>query len=50
MTDKVFMKCVRLLEKAAKKLGITYQAINVWVFCFIWPVVTVGLLIALLLQ
>lgn len=50
MTDKIFMKCVHLLEKAAKKLGISYQAINVWVFCVIWPIITLGMAIALIVK
>lgn len=46
-TDKVFMGCVRILQTTAKKTGLTYEQVNVAVFCVIWPAVTVGLVVAL---
>ena len=48
MIDFIFRQCVRLLEWAARKLGSTYNAINVWIFCIIWPAVTIGLIIAVI--
>jgi len=39
---------VRLLEWSARKLGTTYNAINVWFFCVIWPAITIGLIIAVI--
>ena len=42
--DGVFDWCVRLLLSAAGKLGVSYNAINVWVFCIIWPIFTLGLI------
>jgi len=45
MTDKVFYGCVNLLRYTAIKLGITYTQINVWVFCVIWPAITIALII-----
>jgi hypothetical protein len=48
MIDFIFSQCVRLLEWAARKLGTTYNAINVWIFCVIWPAFTIGLIIALI--
>lgn len=50
MTDKIFHKCVRLLEKAAAGVGVTYESINVWVFCVIWPLVTAGLIVLLIIK
>lgn len=50
MTDKIFHKCVRLLEKAAKRLGTTYETVNVLVFCVVWPLVTAGLLVLLIIK
>lgn len=38
--DTIFNWCVYLLADTADLLGITYEEINVWVFCIIWPVVT----------
>ena len=48
MIDFIFRQCVRLLEWAARKLGTTYNAINVWIFCVIWPAITIGLIIAVI--
>jgi len=48
MIDFIFSQCVRLLEWAARKLGTTYNAINVWIFCVIWPAITIGLIIAVI--
>jgi len=31
--------CVRLLEQTAYLLGLTYQEINVWLFCIILPII-----------
>jgi len=35
--DGVFRACVVLLEELAKLLGVSYEAVNVWVFVIIWP-------------
>ncbi len=39
--DSVFDWCVYLLVDAARFLGVTYEEINVWLFCILWPLVTV---------
>ena len=47
------MLCVYFLQWLAKKLGITYNEVNVWIFCVIWPLVTlisIGLNVYLLLK
>ena len=36
--DIIFNFCVRLLYDVASILGITYEEINVWFFCIIWPI------------
>ena len=36
--DKTFNFCVYLLYDLANILGISYEEINVWIFCVIWPV------------
>ena len=38
--DVIFNFCVRLLYNVASILGITYEEINVWLFCIIWPILT----------
>lgn len=37
--NKVFYWCVHILELYVKKFGITYEAINVWIFCIIEPII-----------
>ena len=38
--DKTFDICVKLLVDLANIIGITYEEINVWLFCIIWPIIT----------
>ena len=38
--DAVFDFCVKLLFGIADMMGITYEEINVWIFCVIWPILT----------
>lgn len=38
--DTIFMLCVYFLQWLAKKLGMTYNEVNVWLFCVICPLVT----------
>jgi hypothetical protein len=42
MIDRIFNLCVELLVWLAKKLGMTYQTVNVWIFCVIVPLVLLG--------
>lgn len=39
--DLVFNYCVKLLYDAASFMGVSYEEINVWVFCILWPIATV---------
>lgn len=48
--DYVFYKCVHLLEVAAAKCHMTYEEINVWIFCIIWPLFTLLLLVIIYVQ
>ena len=41
--DNVFDWSVIALVECAKLLGITYQEINVWLFCVAWPLVTLAM-------
>lgn len=42
--DVIFDLCVQLLQHLAAICGTTYNAVNVWIFCVIWPVFTLGLI------
>ena len=44
--DIVFNWCVRLLYDWATFFGITYEEINVWLFCVAWPIFTLLLMYA----
>jgi hypothetical protein len=44
MIDTVFDLCVTLLVYLADLFGMTYKAINVWIFVVIWPVLTLALI------
>lgn len=48
--DGVFDWCVDLLLAGASALGISYNAINVWVFCVLWPLLTLFLFSMVLYQ
>ena len=41
--DQTFNFCVHLLYDMANILGISYEEINVWIFCVIWPVASLVL-------
>jgi len=41
--DWTFELAVRSLVTWAKAFGITYEEINVYLFCIAWPVVTLGM-------
>ena len=43
--DAIFRYCVVLLVNVAKALGISYEALNIWVFIIIQPLFIVVLLI-----
>ena len=38
--DFVFDQCVLFLIWSANLLGMTYEEINVYLFCIIWPILT----------
>ncbi len=50
MIDVIFDGCVTLLLFLADHLGITYEAINVWIFVVIWPILTLVLVIVVIVQ
>jgi hypothetical protein len=44
MIDGIFDGCVVLLLFLADLFGMSYKAINVWIFVIIWPAVTLALM------
>jgi hypothetical protein len=50
MIDAIFDGCVRLLVFLAEQLGLTYKAINVWIFVIIWPLATLALIVVAVRQ
>ena len=36
--DQILDFCVQLLFDIVYLIGITYEEINVWIFCFVWPI------------
>ncbi len=38
--DFTFDFCVQLLFDLADLIGISYEEINVWLFCIIWPILS----------
>ena len=50
MINDIFQACVDILVWGADLLGMTYEEINVWVFCVIWPIITLALIIIVVLQ
>jgi len=50
MIGAIFDKCVDLLVFLANQLGMTYEAINVWIFVIIWPIFTLAPIFLVILQ
>ena len=50
MIDYIFDLCVRILMALAHAFGMTYKAVNVWIFCVIWPIFTLLLLVLVVRQ
>ena len=48
--NRVFDWCVQVLLWLGAMLGISYRAINVWIFCVLWPAFTIALLIIIYRQ
>jgi hypothetical protein len=43
--NRLFDICANWLIRWADRLGITYEAINVWIFLVIWPIFTIILMV-----
>jgi hypothetical protein len=48
LVDSIFNSCVLFLNNLAKLLGMTYNEINVWIFCIVWPAFTIFLIVRLI--
>ena len=42
--NDIFQACVDLLNAIASMLNMTYNEVNVWIFCIIWPTITIVLI------
>ena len=43
--DQLFTLCVNFLLILGKKLGLSYNEVNIWIFCVIWPILTLVLFV-----
>lgn len=43
--ELMFALCVQILHSLAETFNMTYEQINVLIFCFLWPILTVGLIL-----
>ena len=48
--QNIFNLCVECLLCLGALTGLTYVEVNVWIFCIIWPLLTVGLIIISILE
>jgi len=49
MIHEIFQLCVDALVIVAKMFDTTYEAVNVWLFCVIAPLVIVGMVIYIII-
>ena len=47
--DQLFTLCVNFLLILGKKLGLSYNEVNIWIFCVIWPILTLVLFVLAIL-
>ena len=50
MIDRIFDLCVVFLVWLSQVTGTTYKQINVIVFCILWPIFTVALVLVVVVQ
>ncbi len=50
LIDACFDVCVAILMWLADLFGVSYNTINIWIFCILWPLLTLGLLAIVLRQ
>ena len=50
MTGHIYTLCELCLKRTARRLKIPYESLCVWLFCVIWPLITIALALIVLLQ
>jgi hypothetical protein len=50
LIDACFDLCVDILMWLADLFGVSYNTINIWIFCILWPLLTLGLMLVVLRQ
>jgi hypothetical protein len=50
MVEIIFDACVAILLWLAGRLGMSYEAVNVWIFVLIWPAVTITMVAMIIAQ
>ena len=48
--DKLYVYCTDFIINMANLLGLSYYEINAFVFCFLYPILTLTLLVVFILQ
>ena len=46
----LFDLCVDILRWLADLFGVSYNAVNIWIFCIIWPILTLVLIAVVIRQ
>ena len=46
--NEIFSFCVKLLNFLAEITGLSYQAVNVWIFCIILPAVLILMVVRIM--
>jgi len=49
MIHHIFNFCVESLIYISKIFGVSYEEANVWIFCVIWPLLTLSQFIAIVI-
>ena len=50
LIDGLFDLCVRFLLWLADIFGVSYNTINIWIFCVLWPIFTLALIAVVVRQ
>ncbi|MBK8036838.1 MAG: hypothetical protein IPK22_06820 [Verrucomicrobiaceae bacterium] len=48
--NHAFEWCVQFLLWLGGLFGMSYEAVNVWIFCVLWPALTIALLFVIFCQ
>ncbi len=50
LIDAIFDLCVQILLGLANLFGVSYNTINVVIFCVVWPILTIVLIVIVVRQ